>query len=564
MASISVTPGLQAKIAHLSKLATTGSISPHQFRCAMVDIERERDLAMGIKTLSAADRAPMHCTKMVQLLDKTTLAQRQAEIIRTGYNVFNVQAETIYLDLLTDSGTNAMSDKQWAEMILGDERYAFSKTYMKFVDVATRIFNKKHVIPVHQGRAAENVAFEVLLKGVVEARQKTGQKVYCLGNTYFDTTHAHVVSRGVEAIDAPCPEGADTQTYFDFKGNADVAKLEALIKEKGAENIGFIVMTVVNNTIGGQPVSMENLKAVKALAEKYKITYIIDAARIDENAYFIKQREKGYENKSIAEIVQEMSDLADIVLMSGKKDGISNMGGLIATSNEQLYKLFRDRCILIEGHFTYGGMSGRDLAALTQGLLEGIDEDYLRARINQVTELGNELRRWGIPIQWPAGSNGIFVDGRLFFPQIHPMLFPAQSLCAHMYLYYGIRPVEIGLSLAGRDAEGYKVIPVNDLARFTIPRRVFSGDHMALVVEALVGLFNMQNQIGGLTYEEEGAGNGHFTSTFRLIPFDQMSAMLPSVEAYFKQAKHTYAVNYLPPNAIDDRQLALFPAIPPG
>lgn len=547
--TIRVSPLLQTKVAHLSALLRRPQISLREFNTDLRGIREIMDHQLGITPLSAADIAPRHCTKTVQLLPTTSLAERERELIHTGYNVFNVRAETIYLDLLTDSGTGALSDEIWAAIMTADERYSFSKTYMQFVEVASRIFKKPYIIPAHQGRAAENNVFEVLLGAMIMKRAAEGRTVTCLGNTYFDTTHAHVASRNAEVINSPCPESADTQTYSPFKGNADVEHMERMIREKGPENIGFIVMTVVNNTIGGQPVSMENLKAVKALAEKHNILYIIDAARIFENAYFIKQREKGYEKKSIQEIVDEMTSLANVALMSAKKDAIANMGGLIATSNEELYNLFRDRCILIEGHFTYGGMSGRDLAALTTGLQEGIDEDYLKARINQVAELGNELRRWGIPIQWPAGSNGIFVDGRLFFPHINPLLFPAQSLCAHMYLHYGIRPVEIGLSLAGRDKDGNKVFPINDLARFTIPRRVFSGDHMALVAEALVDLFGIRDQIGGLKFKKEGPGNGHFISTFDLVPTAQMAAVLPEVEEYFKQPRKTFDQAYLPPNA---------------
>lgn len=496
-------------------------------------ILKQLDNNDGITQFLPGDLAPPWIIKTIQPTSDSNESDRRSELIRTNYNIFQVKASTIKIDLLTDSGTGAQSDKQWAAIMTADERYAHSETYEAFIPIAQRIFLKEYVLPVHQGRTAENLVFECLLKQ--NSNKRTGP-IVCLGNSFFDTTAGNCAQYGALEKSIDCPESLDTNKYYDFKGNTDIEGMENLILQYGPENIGFIIMTVVNNTIGGQPVSLHNLRRANALAKKYNLLFLLDSARIFENAYFIQQREKDYSTMSIQDIVHEMTSMADIVLMSGKKDAIVNMGGLIATNNLSLYEKFRTKCILIEGHYSYGGMSGRDLAALTQGLQEGINYKHLRARINQITELGNGFRRLGIPIQWPAGSNGVFVDARKFLPNIPWSLFPAQSLCIALYERYGIRAVEIGLSLSPRNSEGFKKIPENDFVRLTIPRRVYSQEHLNYVLWAFEDLAKKKDSIPGLFYEEggEGDGNGHFTSKFRVIPPHLFAEIAIAAEEYFK------------------------------
>lgn len=511
-------------------------------------LQKLLDKKMEIKALSAEDLLPPWIIKTVQMGSSSTETERRQELIRTGNNVFMVRAETIALDLLTDSGTGAQSDIQWGKILGADERYAHSITYEEFLSTAQVVFDTNFILPVHQGRSAENIVFTMLLRNAVAEAAKRGKAVVCTGNSFFDTTLGNCFNNGAQVITADCPESENTGQYFDFKGNADPQKIISIIEKAGPKNIGFILMTVVNNTIGGQPVSMKNLKEIWAIAKRYNILLLLDAARIFENAYFIKQRETGYENKSINKIVREMASLADVVLMSCKKDAIVNMGGLVATRDKRLYELFRTRCILVEGHYSYGGMSGRDLAALEQGLKEGREESHLRQRINQVAEFGNQLKRLGIPIQWPTGSHGVFLDARKFLPHIDKNFFPAQRLCAEIYRRYGIRPVEIGLSMVGRDINGIKIIPATDLVRFTVPRRVYTGEHLRFIAEALADMFEHREKIGGLMYDREGTGNGHFTSTFKMVEPKQIPILRDEVLKDFMTPKTTYKDNYLPPN----------------
>ncbi|MCX5750638.1 MAG: tryptophanase [Candidatus Saganbacteria bacterium] len=540
----------QARLAALLARMQKEVVTPAELHRALKEAGVEADRAQGIQTLTAADRVPRYTIKMVQATGQSTLEERYAELVRTGFNVFCVRAGTILLDMLTDSGTGAQSDAQWAAMMLADERYAHSVTYEEFIPIAQRIFGKEFILPVHQGRAAERITFPVLLRALVAARKTEGKEVACLGNTYFDTTRALITAEEAVVIDSPCAAAKNTQDYDPFKGNADIDHMRAMIEKYGPANIGFVMMTVVNNCIGGQPVSMENLRAAHALAKEYKLLFLLDAARIFENAYFIQQREPGYQGKSISEIVGEMTKLADVILMSAKKDAIANMGGIIATNNHELYDLFLTLCIAGEGHYSYGGMSGRDLAALTVGLQEGQDQEYLRARINQVAELGNGFRRLGIPTQWPTGSNGVFVDARQFLDHVHELFFPAQRLCAEIYHRYGIRPVEIGLSLHGRDKKGIKVLPGLDLVRFTVPRRTFTGDHIAYILWALEELAGKRDEIGGLVYNVEGGGNGHFTSTFKPVSVAEIPGLEIGVRRYFFDVpRPPFSSIYLPPNA---------------
>lgn len=526
------------------------TFDPVEARRRVTAINQLLDELMGIKTLRARDLLPPWIIKTIQFNSTSTKKDRLRELERTGNNVFMVKAETIILDYLTDSGTGAQSDEQWAKIMTADERYSHSKTYEEFIPVAQRLFGKKYILPVHQGRSAENLVFSSILSSLVEKANNQGQKIVCTGNSFFDTTIGNVQNNKAKVISADCPESKKTNEYFAFKGNADVERIKSIIKEYGPKNIGFIVMTVVNNTIGGQPVSLANLKAVYEIAKEYNILFLLDSARIFENAYFIQQREPGYQDMSIEEIIKQMTVLADVVLMSGKKDGIVNMGGLIATDDEKLYQIFLNKCILIEGHYSYGGMSGRDLAAFTQGLQEGSRQDHLRQRINQVTEFGNGFRRIGLPIQWPPGSNGVFLDARAFLPHVDKHFFPGQRLCAEIYWRYGIRPVEIGLSLVGRDETGIKNIPATDFVRFTVPRRVYSQEHINYTLEALADLYKIRDELGGLVYKKEGLANGHFTSSFDFVDVKDIPKLLPSVLEYFNKPKLTYKQSYLPPNAL--------------
>lgn len=536
-------------MSNIHKRIVADTISPMEAHRLLRDAGRELDHDLGITSLTPGDIVPPWTVKTVQLSSSATAETRLKELRGTGYNVFRVKAETILIDLLTDSGTGALSDRMWAEIMEADERYSHSITYEKFIRVGQETFNKRFILPVHQGRAAENITFEVLLKNLTTEAGKRGKPVACLGNTYFDTTASNSARQGAKAIDLPCPESSRIGEYHPFKGNADVNAMEEKIREYGPENIGFFVMTVVNNSKGGQPVSLENQRAVAELAKKHGILYILDAARIFENAYMIQQREAGYREKSITEIVHAMTALADVVLMSAKKDAIANMGGLIATNSEEIYNLLQPLCILIEGHYSYGGMSGRDLGALTLGLVEGRDQEYLRSRVNQVAELGNGFRRLGLPIQWPPGSNGVYLDGRGFLEGVDPLFFPAQRICAEVYLRYGIRPVEIGLSLIPRNAAGIKEVPETDFVRFTIPRRVLTGDHMAFILHSMEQLYDAREEIGGMMYEQEGRGNGHFTSRFRLVAKEEMPGLKPGVAAYFSTPLDVYSSHFLPPNA---------------
>ena len=538
------------RLQELCQLVKSDNYDPVKAAQLLAEASQEIDADLGIKTLSAKDVVPSWIVKTVQFTTSASKEERIKELGRTGNNVFRLKAETIFLDFLTDSGTGAQSDKQWAAIMAADERYAHSETYEQFIPVAQDIFNKEYIMPVHQGRAVENLVFSVLLKQMVAQASAEGRKIICTGNSFFDTTLGNVYCNGAKVISADCPESAATNIYYPFKGNADVKAIEQIIKDNGPENIGFIVMTVVNNTIGGQPVSLKNLRAVHAIAKEHNILFLLDSARIFENAYFIQQREEGYSDTSIRDIVHQMTDLADLVLMSGKKDAIVNMGGLMATDNPQLYGLIRDLCILKEGHYSYGGMSGRDLAAFTQGLIEGSDPEHLRQRINQVTEFGNGFRRRGLPIQWPPGSNGIFLDAREFLPHVDPNFFPAQRLCVEFYKEFGIRAVEIGLSLVGRNEEGIKNIPRKDFVRFTVPRRVMTDAHLNFTLEMVAKLYAKRDSIGGLMYDEEGLGNGHFTSTFKMVAVEDIPLRRILVKQDFDTPNLVYNNPFLPPNAV--------------
>ena len=439
--------------------------------------------------------------KMVEPIRKSTRQEREQWIREAHYNVFQLPAEQVYIDLLTDSGTGAMSDRQWSAMMMGDESYAGARSFFNMRDTIERITGFEHVIPTHQGRAAENVLFSALVK--------KGDVVP--GNSHFDTTKGHIESRGAFAVDCTIDEARDTQLEHPFKGNVDIDKLEKAGTE--AAHVPFIIVTVTNNTAGGQPVSMANLRAVRELADRHGLRVIFDSARFAENAYFIKTREEGYADKTIKEIVREMFSLADGMTMSAKKDAIVNMGGFIATRHADWAEAAKCFSIPFEGYLTYGGMNGRDMEALAVGLDENTEFDNLHSRIHQVEYLAKRLDEFGIPYQRPAGGHAIFVDASKILTEIPKEEFPAQTLTVELYLEAGIRGCEIGYILADRD-------PVTrenrfgglDLLRLAIPRRTYTDNHMDVVAVALKNVFDRRHEITrGVRITWEAPLMRHFT-----------------------------------------------------
>ena len=439
--------------------------------------------------------------KMVEPIRKSTRQEREQGIREPHYNVFQLPAEQVYIDLLTDSGTGAMSDRQWSAMMMGDESYAGARSFFNMRDTIERITGFEHVIPTHQGRAAENVLFSALVK--------KGDVVP--GNSHFDTTKGHIESRGAFAVDCTIDEARDTQLEHPFKGNVDIDKLEKAVTE--AAHVPFIIVTVTNNTAGGQPVSMANLRAVRELADRHGLRVIFDSARFAENAYFIKTREEGYADKTIKEIVREMFSLADGMTMSAKKDAIVNMGGFIATRHADWAEAAKCFSIPFEGYLTYGGMNGRDMEALAVGLDENTEFDNLHSRIHQVEYLAKRLDEFGIPYQRPAGGHAIFVDASKILTEIPKEEFPAQTLTVELYLEAGIRGCEIGYILADRD-------PVTrenrfgglDLLRLAIPRRTYTDNHMDVVAVALKNVFDRRHEITrGVRITWEAPLMRHFT-----------------------------------------------------
>ncbi|MEA3503727.1 MAG: tryptophanase [Bacteroidota bacterium] len=447
--------------------------------------------------------AESYKTKMVESIRRSTREEREEWIKQADYNVFKLKGDQVFIDLLTDSGTGAMSDKQWSAMMLGDESYAGASSFFKMKTAIKNIFGFDHFLPAHQGRAAENVLFSVLVK--------EGDVVP--GNSHFDTTKGHIEFRKATAIDCTIDEAKNTQLVHPFKGNLDVAKLEKVLNNNPKEKIPMIIVTVTNNTSGGQPVSMENMRAVREVADKYGIRVIYDSARFAENAYFIKMREEGYANKTIKEIVKEMYSFADGMTMSSKKDAIVNMGGFIALRDEEIYKRATTFNIMFEGYITYGGMSGRDMNALAQGLDEGTEFEYLNTRIKQVEYLGAKLEEYGIAIQRPVGGHAVFIDAKRMLPNIPREEFPAQTLTIELYLEAGIRGVEIGAVLADRDpVTRENRYPELELVRLAIPRRVYSDNHMDVIAAAVKNVSDRSDKITrGVKIIDEAPIMRHFT-----------------------------------------------------
>jgi len=433
--------------------------------------------------------------KMVESIKRSTREERIQWIKDAKYNLFNLRSDQVFIDLLTDSGTGAMSDVQWSELMLGDESYAGASSYMKMKNVIKELLGFDYFLPTHQGRAAENVLFSTIVK----------EGDVMPGNSHFDTTKGHIEFRKAHAIDCTIDEAFDTTIIHPFKGNVDINKLEKVLTTYPKDKIPGIVVTVTCNSSGGQPVSMQNLRDVKALASKYDIPVIYDSARFAENAYFIKMREAGYKDKTIKEIVKEMFSYADIMTMSSKKDAIVNMGGFIGMKNEALFRKATVFNIMFEGYITYGGMSGRDMNALAQGLKEATEFDYLETRIKQIEHLGNQLINYGIPIQMPIGGHAIFVDACKFLPNLPKEEFVAQTLGVELYIEGGVRGVEIGTLLADRDPDTRENrYPELELLRLAIPRRVYTNNHMDYIAAALINVWDRRHEIKSgykITYE---------------------------------------------------------------
>jgi tryptophanase len=447
--------------------------------------------------------------KMVETIKMLTREEREQKIAEAKYNLFNLRGEDCYIDLLTDSGTNAMSQEQWAGIIRGDEAYAGATSYFKLVEAAQDIFGYEYIQPVHQGRAAEKVLFGLLM----------GKGKFSISNMHFDTTRAHVELAGARAIDCVVPEAGDPSIRMPFKGNMDLTKLEKLINKHGSENIALVIMTITNNSAGGQPVSVENVRETSKICKKYGIKFCIDAARYAENAYFVKQRETGYENKSIKEIVKEMFGYADMFTMSAKKDTIVNMGGLLGIKDDsELFQLVKGRTISFEGFITYGGLSGRDLEALSIGLYEGLDENYLRYRIGQMEYLAGRLDDAGITYQSPVGGHGVFVDAKAMFQHIPYYEFPAQALAIELYKEAGIRSCDIGSYMLGNDPDtGEQLHADFEFTRLAIPRRVYTQAHIDIMADALIAIKERASSIKGYKITWEPPILRHFQASLAPI-----------------------------------------------
>ena len=447
--------------------------------------------------------------KMVEHIKRSTQEQRLKWIKEADYNLFNLSSDKVFIDVLTDSGTGAMSDKQWAEMMIGDESYAGSSSFLKLKETVKKITGFNYFLPTHQGRAAENVLFSALVK--------EGDIVP--GNSHFDTTKGHIEFRKAKAVDCTIDEAFDTSNMHPFKGNVDLNKLETVFKSHPKAKIPFVVLTITCNSAGGQPVSVQNTKEVSALCKKYGIPLYFDAARFAENAYFIKKREPGYENKSIKEIAKEVFSYGDGMTMSSKKDGLVNMGGFIALNNDEVFKQATVYNIMFEGFITYGGMNGRDMGALAVGLDEATEFNYLESRIEQIAYLGQKLVDFGVPVQQPFGGHAIFLDANKFVPKIPREEYRAQALAVEIYIVGGIRGVEIGTVLADRDPiTRENRYPELELVRLAIPRRVYTNNHMDYIAVALKNIYDTREEAkSGYTIIEEAPIMRHFTAKFKKI-----------------------------------------------
>ncbi|KAE9632593.1 tyrosine phenol-lyase [Parasedimentitalea maritima] len=447
-------------------------------------------------TLQNRSWAEPYKIKMVEPLKMTTEAERQAAIVEAGYNTFLLPSEDVYIDLLTDSGCGAMSDRQWAGMMAGDEAYAGSANFYKMRDAVEEYYSYKYTVPTHQGRGAENILSQILI----------ADGNYVPGNMYFTTTRLHQELAGATFVDVIVDEAHDPASDYPFKGNVDIAKLEALAKEVGADKIPYICIATCVNMAGGQPISMANLKEVRAWCDANEVLLVHDMTRVAENAFFIQQREDGYREKSIREIVYELCDLTDAATMSSKKDALVNIGGFLAMNDDNIYEKACNLVVVYEGLHTYGGMAGRDMEALAIGITESVQDDHISARVGQVEYLGNKLKMMGVPIVNPIGGHAVFLDARAILPHIPQDQFPAQALAAALYVDAGVRVMERGAVSAGRSKEtGENFMPKLELVRLTLPRRVYTQAHMDVVAESVERVMKQASEIKGLkfTYEPE-------------------------------------------------------------
>ena len=441
-----------------------------------------------MKQLVKRSWAEPYKMKMVELLKMTTKQQRIKAIKEAGFNTFLLKSEDVYIDLLTDSGTNSMSDRQWGAFMTGDEAYAGSKSYYKLEEAIQKYYGYKYIIPTHQGRAAENILSKILIK--------KGDVIP--GNMYFTTTRLHQELAGGTFTDIIIDDAHEPLNEHPFKGNVDLNKLDKVVKKYGAKKIPYISIATNVNLAGGQPISMANLKELRAYTKKHKIRIIHDMTRVAENAYFIQQREKGYNKKSIKEIVLEICSLTDGATMSAKKDALVNIGGFMATNEWDVFEEARNLVVVYEGLHTYGGLAGRDMEAIAIGIAESLDDNHQHARVGQVEYLGHKMMEYGIPIVKPIGGHGIFVDAKAFLPHLTQDQFPAQTLAAEMYIDSGVRTMERGIVSAGRKSNGENYYPKLELVRFTIPRRVYTQAHMDVIAESAAAVYARRNSIKGL------------------------------------------------------------------
>jgi tryptophanase len=440
----------------------------------------------------------------VEPLRMTTADERAAAIRTAGYNVFNLLARDVLIDLLTDSGTGAMSRDQWAAIQHGDESYAGSPSWILFRDAVTELFPFRHVIPTHQGRAAERILFSVI----------GGPGLVVPSNTHFDTTRANIEFSHAEAVDVLIPEGNDPASLHPFKGNVDITALETLIKERGPEHVPVVMVTITNNSAGGQPVSLANLREVRAVCDRYGIPLFLDACRFAENAWFIHEREEGQSARDVADIVREMASLADGMTMSAKKDPLANIGGWLACNDDRLAESCRNMLILTEGFPTYGGLAGRDLEAIAQGLREAVSHDYLRYRIQSTAYLGEALHRGGIPVFMPIGGHAVYLDARGLLPHIPPLEYPGQSLAVALYEKGGIRGCEIGTVMFGLQPDGTEKEASLELVRLAIPRRTYTQSHIDYVIEVCQAVAQEASSLRGYKIVEQAPQLRHFTARF--------------------------------------------------
>ncbi len=445
--------------------------------------------------------------KRVEPIRMMSVAEREAKLADAGWNLFNLHADDVLIDLLTDSGTGAMSAEQWAGIQRGDESYAGSPSWYRFLEAVTELWPFRHVIPTHQGRAAEKILFSVI----------GGPGKVIPSNTHFDTTRANVEFTGAEAIDLVIPEGREPSTIHPFKGNMDTEALDALIRERGVDAIPVVFVTITNNSGGGQPVSLANLRAVRAVCDRYGIPLFLDACRFAENAWFIKQREDGYADASVPDIVREIAALADGMTMSGKKDALANLGGWLALNDDGWAEQCRNLLILTEGFVTYGGLAGRDLEAMAAGLREVVDEDYLRYRIRSTAYLGDALVEAGVPCVQPIGGHAVYLDAAALLPHIPRLEYPGQSLAIALYREGGIRGCEIGTVMFGQRPDGTESPAPMELVRLAIPRRVYTQSHVDYVIEVIRWVAERASELRGMRIVEQPRALRHFTARFEPI-----------------------------------------------